>query len=198
LIGAWKAAAISEREHPDYRKWLRFYLDFCDKYGHAPRSGSSLSPFLAKPRLTRARPWFGHLQISEPRAVILAIIATAIVQATKHHSASWQLVFTRSRRIFFSRARRLFLSLFLHRKSSLTNVPATDHVNRPVGPAVFASFAGTDGFLLHVCRNLTRPDFDPTSRGTGETAKSTEIGIGTTKTLRQDRASDVFPRRPVS
>ena len=40
-----EGAAISERERPDYRKWLRFYLDFCDKYGHAPRSGSSLSPF---------------------------------------------------------------------------------------------------------------------------------------------------------
>jgi hypothetical protein len=27
---------------------VRFYLDFCDKYGHAPRSRASLGPFLAK------------------------------------------------------------------------------------------------------------------------------------------------------
>ncbi|HEY5812062.1 MAG TPA: hypothetical protein VIT23_05370, partial [Terrimicrobiaceae bacterium] len=43
-----EGAAISEPERSDYRKWVRFYLDFCDKYGHAPRSGSSLRPFLAK------------------------------------------------------------------------------------------------------------------------------------------------------
>jgi hypothetical protein len=43
-----EGAGISERERPDYRKWVRFYLDFCDKYGHAPRSRASLGPFLAK------------------------------------------------------------------------------------------------------------------------------------------------------
>jgi hypothetical protein len=43
-----EGAAISEPERPGYRKWVRFYLDFCGKYGHAPRSGSSLGPFLAK------------------------------------------------------------------------------------------------------------------------------------------------------
>jgi hypothetical protein len=43
-----EGAGISERERPDYRKWVRFYLDFCDKYGQAPRSESGLGPFLAK------------------------------------------------------------------------------------------------------------------------------------------------------
>jgi hypothetical protein len=43
-----EGAAISEPERPGYRKWVRFYLDFCGKYGHAPRSGLSLGPFLAK------------------------------------------------------------------------------------------------------------------------------------------------------
>ena len=31
---------------PDYRKWVCFYLDFCHKYGHPPRSPTSLGPFL--------------------------------------------------------------------------------------------------------------------------------------------------------
>jgi hypothetical protein len=34
--------------HADFRKWVRFYLDFCEKYGHPPRSSDSLAPFLAK------------------------------------------------------------------------------------------------------------------------------------------------------
>ena len=32
----------------DYRKWLRFYLDFCAKYRHPPRDSDSLEPFLQK------------------------------------------------------------------------------------------------------------------------------------------------------
>lgn len=32
----------------DYRKWLRFYLDFCMKYQHPPRDPDSLEPFLQK------------------------------------------------------------------------------------------------------------------------------------------------------
>ena len=37
-----EGAAIPARERPDYRKWMRFYLDFCQKYGHPPGpSGAS-------------------------------------------------------------------------------------------------------------------------------------------------------------
>jgi hypothetical protein len=34
--------------HADFRKWVRFYLDFCEKYGHPPRSSDSLAPSVAK------------------------------------------------------------------------------------------------------------------------------------------------------
>ncbi len=37
----------------DFLKWLRFYLDFCVKYNHAPRDPDSLAPFLRK--LTQKR-----------------------------------------------------------------------------------------------------------------------------------------------
>ena len=33
-------------QRPDYHKWTRYYLDFCHKYGHPPRSPTSLGPFL--------------------------------------------------------------------------------------------------------------------------------------------------------
>ncbi len=26
--------AVDARRHGEYRKWLRYYLDFCHKYGH--------------------------------------------------------------------------------------------------------------------------------------------------------------------
>jgi hypothetical protein len=35
-------------QRPDYRKRVRFYLDFCDKHGHPERSPTSLGPFLSK------------------------------------------------------------------------------------------------------------------------------------------------------
>ncbi len=33
---------ISPERHKYYRKWLRFYLDFCDKYKHDPKNSDSL------------------------------------------------------------------------------------------------------------------------------------------------------------
>jgi len=39
---------VEAGERGDYRKWVRFYLDFCEKHGHPPRNEGSLEPFLAK------------------------------------------------------------------------------------------------------------------------------------------------------
>ena len=41
-------AGVPAPQRPDYHKWPRFYLDFCHKYSHPPRSASSLGPFLSK------------------------------------------------------------------------------------------------------------------------------------------------------
>ena len=41
-------AAIGAEERPAYRKWVRYYLDFCGKYRHPPRAAKSIEPFLAK------------------------------------------------------------------------------------------------------------------------------------------------------
>jgi len=35
-------------QRAEYGKWVRFYLDFCGKYGHAAASAGSRDPFLAK------------------------------------------------------------------------------------------------------------------------------------------------------
>src|ERR1039458_4449353 len=35
-------------QRPDYRKWVRFYFDFCHKYGHSPGAPASRGLFLAK------------------------------------------------------------------------------------------------------------------------------------------------------
>ena len=42
------AHSVPQDQRADYLKWLRFYLDFCLKYHHAPRDEESLSPFLQK------------------------------------------------------------------------------------------------------------------------------------------------------
>ena len=41
-------ARVPTPERSDYRKWVRFYFHFCDKYGHPPAAAGSRGPFLAK------------------------------------------------------------------------------------------------------------------------------------------------------
>jgi hypothetical protein len=45
---ALDSASISRELRPHFRKRLRFYFDFCSKYGHSPMSKSSLPLFIAK------------------------------------------------------------------------------------------------------------------------------------------------------
>lgn len=42
--------AVPEMHHPYYRKWLRYYLDFCQKYGFRQSDTKSLTPFINKLR----------------------------------------------------------------------------------------------------------------------------------------------------
>ena len=46
--GRLERTQVPAAKRPSYHKWTRFYLDFCQKYGHAPRSPTTLGPFLAK------------------------------------------------------------------------------------------------------------------------------------------------------
>jgi len=43
-----EGANVPSGDRADYRKWLRYYLDFCHKYGHAYAASDSLPPFLEK------------------------------------------------------------------------------------------------------------------------------------------------------
>ena len=44
---------VAERERAAFRKWVRFYLDFGSKYGHAARDAASLGLFIDKLRSKR-------------------------------------------------------------------------------------------------------------------------------------------------
>lgn len=46
--GMLSSAGIRKGAWADYRKWLRYYLDFCHKYGHAYAEPDSLGPFVEK------------------------------------------------------------------------------------------------------------------------------------------------------
>jgi integron integrase len=45
---ALEAAGIAEHVRPHYRRWLRFYLDFCAKYQWDPASAAAVTPFCDK------------------------------------------------------------------------------------------------------------------------------------------------------
>ena len=40
--------AVPPAQRPYYKKWLRYYLDFCHKYHHPPAAKKSLSGFIQK------------------------------------------------------------------------------------------------------------------------------------------------------
>jgi len=41
-------AQVPADQRPDYHKWVRYYFDFCHKYGQSPTAPTSLGPFLTK------------------------------------------------------------------------------------------------------------------------------------------------------
>lgn len=41
---------IPTESHTIFRKWLRYYIDFCDKYGHDSKISGSLPHFINKLR----------------------------------------------------------------------------------------------------------------------------------------------------
>jgi len=45
---AMQSASIASDLRPHFRRWLRFYLDFCAKYGFDPANGSSFRQFNTK------------------------------------------------------------------------------------------------------------------------------------------------------
>jgi hypothetical protein len=48
VLRTMTARSVPTDQRADYLKWLRYYLDFCLKYRHAPRDHESLGPFLRK------------------------------------------------------------------------------------------------------------------------------------------------------
>ncbi|NEX16540.1 MAG: hypothetical protein C1943_07915 [Halochromatium sp.] len=38
---AMSATGVDEHHRPHFRRWLRFYLDFCDKYRREPADAAS-------------------------------------------------------------------------------------------------------------------------------------------------------------
>ena len=47
------AEEVPRTQQGEYRKWLRFYLDFCNKYNHEYANPASLAPFTEKPASKR-------------------------------------------------------------------------------------------------------------------------------------------------
>lgn len=45
---AMVTAEIEGHHQPHFRRWLRFYLDFCHKYGHEAADRASFSAFAQK------------------------------------------------------------------------------------------------------------------------------------------------------
>jgi integron integrase len=54
---AMSAAGVDQHHQPHLRRWLRFYLDFCHKYGKDPANAVSLDAFEEKLKSKGQAPW---------------------------------------------------------------------------------------------------------------------------------------------
>ncbi|WP_200278898.1 tyrosine-type recombinase/integrase [Rhabdochromatium marinum] len=54
---ALSAAGVDQHHQPHFRRWLRFYLDFCHKYGKDPANAVSLDAFEEKLKCKGQAPW---------------------------------------------------------------------------------------------------------------------------------------------
>jgi hypothetical protein len=50
-------SSVPAGHKPHYIRWLRFYLDFCQKYHHDPKRADSLGPFCEKLQSKRQEHW---------------------------------------------------------------------------------------------------------------------------------------------
>jgi integron integrase len=73
--------AIPAYRHPHYRKWLRFYLDFCTKYGHPPLERESVRGFLHKLAEKDQAEWMRKQAIDAVRLYFLQCDALSRRQA---------------------------------------------------------------------------------------------------------------------
>lgn len=69
---ALAAAGVDEHHQPHFRRWLRFYLDFCHKYGKDPANAVSLDAFEEKLKGKGQAPWMRR-QACEAVALFLSL-----------------------------------------------------------------------------------------------------------------------------
>jgi hypothetical protein len=77
-----RAGKIPETAHAYYKKWLRFYLDFCRKYRAAPSRRESLPLFLQKLQEKKQAEW------QQQQATHAVSLYYELLQAEGHHNLS--------------------------------------------------------------------------------------------------------------
>jgi integron integrase len=76
---ALESAGIAEHVRPHYRRWLRFYLDFCAKYQWDPASAAAVKPFCDKLESKGQEDWKRH-----QAAAAIALYQQAVLRAAEH------------------------------------------------------------------------------------------------------------------
>ena len=88
-------AQVPAGQRPDYLNWVRFYFDFCSKYGHSPALPTSLVPF---PNKLAAKNQSVGQRIQASAAVRLLIQADPKPSPTLNSQSSTLTPSRRSRR----------------------------------------------------------------------------------------------------
>ncbi|MTW21578.1 hypothetical protein [Allochromatium palmeri] len=83
------ATGIAENHRPYFRRWLRFYLDFCQKYQQDSACRSSLTAFDAKLQDKGQQPW-KRQQAQQAVALYLTLLTNKdqphTATETPHHT----------------------------------------------------------------------------------------------------------------
>lgn len=132
---------IPEYQRAHYRRWLRFYLDFCAKYEHAALERETVRAFLRKLREKGQADWMRKQALDAVRLYFF------LDEGGAEHSAGTR---NTARVSAASRARRPAAQPSVQSSAQQSAQSATRPAERPaVGPAAGAAPAssprGTDG-----------------------------------------------------
>jgi hypothetical protein len=105
---ALASAGIAEHIRPHYRRWLRFYLDFCEKYQWDPKSAAAVKPFCDKLESKGQEDWKRHQASAATRSTRTRCCAQPSLR--RRHAMARIVLHRRSHPRFRLRPRQLLVS----------------------------------------------------------------------------------------
>jgi hypothetical protein len=104
---------INQRQRGHFKKWLRFYLDYCSKYQHAPNEQRSLSLFVQK-LVDKGQSNFQCQQAQQSVQIYYQLIDTAITRTSEASGADCVIPVNRQKDVVYSDVSKATVNVSQH------------------------------------------------------------------------------------